>query len=250
MARFVLVHGAFSGGWIWGPLAERLTAAGHIVQAPDLPGSGEDNTPVSGVTLDACAARVCDALTKSSQPSFLVGNSMGGVIATQAAARCPDRVAALVYVAAFAPQDGQSLLDLTRLPEGAGDQVQANIIVEGDPHVATMPATASRDALYGSCSNDVATWAIARQRPQAVAPFATPVSIGPGVLAGIPRFFVLCARDRAIPPALQRRMSREIACTEVMELDTDHTPHLSLPAQLADALDHFATHLARGTGGK
>ena len=249
MARFVLVHGAFSGGWIWEPLAKRLTAAGHNVEAPDLPGSGEDNTPASVVTLDACAARVADALQKSSQPALLVGNSMGGLIATQAAARCPGQVAALIYVAAFAPQDGQSLLDLTQLPEGAGDQVQANIIVEGDPPVATMPAAASRDALYGSCPDDLAAWAIARQRPQAVAPFVTPVSIPPGRLAGIPRYCVLCLRDRAIPPALQRRMSQEIACAEVIELDTDHTPHLSMPAQLADALGHFATHLARAASG-
>jgi pimeloyl-ACP methyl ester carboxylesterase len=249
MAKFVLVHGAFSGGWIWEPLAKRLTAVGHIVDAPDLPGSGADMTPVSGVTLDACAARVCDALQKSSEPSLLVGSSMGGLIATQAAARCPGRVAALIYVAAFAPQDGQSLLDLTRLPEGAGDQVQANLVVKGDPPVATMSAAATREAVFGSCPDDVAAWAIERQRPQAVAPFATPVSIPAGTLDEIPRYYVLSLRDRAIPPALQRRMSREVGCAEVVELDTDHVPHLSMPAQLAEALDRFATHLARSATG-
>ena len=249
MARFVLVHGAFSGGWIWEPLAKRLTAAGHSVEAPDLPGSGADQTPATGVTLDSCAARVREALEKSSQPSILVGNSMGGLIATQAAARCPDRVAALVYVAAFAPHDGQSLLDLTQLPEGQGDQVQANIIIEGNPPVAAMPDGASRNALYGSCSDEVAAWAIARQRPQAVAPFATPVSIPSGALAGIPRYYVLSLRDQAIPAALQRRMSREAGCVEVVELDTDHTPHLSMPDPLAEALDRFANHLARSASG-
>lgn len=240
MARFVLVHGAFTGGWIWEPLAKRLRANGHSVEAPDLPGGGNDNTPAGGITLDSCAARICEALQKSSEPSFLAGNSMGGLIATQAAARCPGHVAALVYVAAFAPQDGQSLLDLTRLPEGSGDQVQANIVIEGDPPVAIMPAAASRDALYGSCAEDVAAWAIARQRPQAVAPFATPVSIPPQALSGIPRYYVRCLRDRAIPVPLQRRMSREVTCAEVIELDTDHTPQLSMTAQLADALEHFA----------
>lgn len=247
MANFVLVHGAFSGGWIWEPLAKRLKAAGHDVLAPDLPGSGDDNTPATGITLDSCAARVSDALQQSAEPSILVGHSLGGVIATQAAARCPERVAALVYVAAFAPQHGQSLADLTQLPEGAGDQVQANITVAGDPPIATMPVAASRDAFYASCPDDVAAWAIAKQCPQAVATFVTPVSVPPGALGGIPRYRVLCLRDRAIPPALQRRMSREVACAEVIELDTDHTPHLSMPSQLADALEHFATHLASAT---
>ena len=245
MARFVLVHGAFSGGWIWEPVATRLAAGGHIVDALDLPGSGEDNTPATGVTLDACVKRVCATLQKSSEPTFLVGHSMGGVIVTQAASECPDNIAALVYVAAFAPQDGQSLLDLTRLPEGSGDQVQGNIIIAGDPPVATLPVAAARDALYGSCPDDVAAWAIARHRPQAVATFATPVSILSEALHDIPRYYVLCLRDQAIPPALQRRMTREIECGEIVELDTDHTPHLSMPDQLADTLARFAAHLAR-----
>jgi pimeloyl-ACP methyl ester carboxylesterase len=244
MARFVLVHGAFAGAWIWGPLMDRLKAAGHSVEAFDLPGSGDDHTPVSKVTLDACAARLCEVLARSSEPAVLAGNSMGGVIATQGAARSPERVAALVYVAAFIPRDGQSLLDLTKLPEGADDQVQANITIEGEPPVAIMPAKASRHALYGSCTEEIAAWAIARQRPQPVAPFAAPVSIPSGALAGVDRYYVLCTRDRAIPPALQRRMISENACADVVELDTDHTPQLSMPDELARALLRFATHRA------
>jgi len=249
MARFVLVHGAFAGGWIWEPVGKRLTEAGHVVDAPDLPGSGDDDTPVGAVTLESCAARIVDALQRGSEPSLLVGNSMGGLIATQAAARCPDKVAALVYVAAFVPCDGQSLLALTQLPEGAGDQVQANIIVDGDPPVASMPDAASRGALYGSCTDDVAAWAIARQRPQPVAPFVTPVSIGSGALDSIPRYYVRCLRDQAIPVPLQRRMTRETIFAEVIDFDTDHTPQLSMPAELAEALDRFAAHPARAARG-
>jgi pimeloyl-ACP methyl ester carboxylesterase len=230
MARFVLVHGAFAGAWIWKPLAERLRAAGHSVEAFDLPGLGDDETHAVDVTLDACAARLCDVLTTGREPAVVVGNSMGGVIATQGAARCPERVAALVYVAAFVPKDGQSLLDLTKLPEGADDQVQANITIEGEPPVAIMPAGASRQALYGSCAEDVASRAIAQQRPQPVAPFAT--------------------RDRAIPPALQRRMINENPFAGVVELDTDHTPQLSMTNELADALHQFAIRIPEVKGQK
>jgi len=239
MARFVLVHGAFTGAWIWGPLAERLRSAGHAVEAFDLPGLGDDTTLPQDVTLDSCAARLAEVLAADAEPAIIVGNSMGGVIATQAAARHPDRVAALVYATAFVPRDGQSLLDLTRLPEGAEDQVQANIIIE--PPVATMPAAASRSALYGSCSEKDAVWAISRQRPQPLGPFGAPVSIPKGALEGINRYFVLCRKDRAIPAALQRRMIAENSITNVIELDTDHTPHLSTTAELADALQKFAS---------
>ena len=192
--------------------------------------------------LDRCAARLCETLAAGSESAIVVSNSMGGVIATEGAARCPARVAALVYASAFLPKDGQSLLDLTKLPEGAGDQVQANITIEGNPPVAVMPAAASRAALYGSCAEDVAAWAIAQQRPQPIAPFVTPVSVPTGALDGISRYFVLCTRDRAIPPPLQRRMIAENPCAEVVELDTDHTPHLSMTEELAQALLQFAAH--------
>jgi pimeloyl-ACP methyl ester carboxylesterase len=248
MARFVLVHGAFSGAWIWGPLIQRLEMAGHSVEAFDLPGLGDDHTPASEVTLDACAARLCEVLASHPEPAIVVGHSMGGIIATQAAARCPQRIAALVYVTAFLPKDGQSLLDLTKLPEGAGDQVQANIAIEGEPPVAIMPAEASRYALYDCCAEDVAAWAIKQQRAQPVEPFVTPVSIPPGTLDGINRYYVICTRDRAMALALQRRMIAENPCAEVVELSTAHTPQLSMPDELAKALHRFAVRSAAAAG--
>ncbi len=198
--------------------------------------------PPSAATLDTCATRLCEVLASRSEPAIVAGNSMGGIIATQGAARCPSRVKALVYVTAFLPRDDQSLLDLTNLPEGSGDQVQANIVVEGELPVAAMRSGASRDALYGCCTDSVAAWAIARQRPQPVAPFVRPVSIPPGSLDGINRYYVVCTRDQAIPLPLQRRMIAENPCADVAELDTDHTPHLSRTDELAKALHGFATH--------
>lgn len=241
MSRFVLVHGAFCGAWVWKPLMEQLKTAGHSVEAFDLPGLGDDHTPVSEISLDSCADRLCGVL-KDGPEAIVVGHSMGGIIATHGAARCAERIAALVYVAAFLPKHGQSLVDLTKLPEGTGDQVQANVAIEGDPPVAVMPAEASRYALYDCCATDVAARAIERQRPQPVAPFITPVSIPPGTLENISRYYVVCKQDRAIPPALQRRMIRENPCADVVELATDHTPQLSMTNELAMALQRFALH--------
>jgi pimeloyl-ACP methyl ester carboxylesterase len=212
------------------------------VEVFDLPGLGDDATPPGDVSLDSCTARLGEVLATSGEPAIVAGNSMGGVIATQAAARYPQYVAALVYVTAFVPRDGQSLLDLTHLPEGADDQVQANIIIE--PPVAIMPSAASRSALYGSCSEADAAWAVSKQRPQPLGPFAARVSIPAEALDGIGRYYVLCAKDRAIPMALQRRMIAENAITNVVELDTDHTPHLSMTAALANTLQQFARHSA------
>jgi pimeloyl-ACP methyl ester carboxylesterase len=188
LARFVLVHGGFSGAWIWLPLIDTLKEAGHLVEAFDLPGMGDDHTSASEVSLDSYAGRVCEVLAANSEPAVVVGHGMGGIVAAQGAARCPERVAALVYVAAFLPKDGQSLLDLTKLPEGCGEQALANVIVEGEPPVAVMRAAASRHTLHGACTEDVAAWPIARQCPQPVSPLPVAVSIPPGVLNGINRY--------------------------------------------------------------
>jgi pimeloyl-ACP methyl ester carboxylesterase len=236
MARMVLVHGAYGGAWCWEPVVAPLRAAGHAVETLDLPGAGDDETPIEGVTLEACAQRVREVLESRPEPAVVVAHSMGGVIATQAAAGSPDRVAALVFVCAFMPSNGQSLLDLTRLPEGAADMIQANIVIEGDPPVAHLSPEATAAAIYNDCTSEQTQWAVARRRPQAVAPFATPVDVDEDALASIPRFYVLTTRDRSIPPELQRRMISEHPCEKVVELDADHAPYLSATDDLVAAL--------------
>jgi len=240
MARFVLVHGAFGGAWSWEPIVGPLEAAGHTVATLDLPGGGDDRTPVEDVTLAACAERVCDRLRERTEPAVLVGYSMGGVVATQAASACPARVAQLIFVAAFMPANGQSLLDLAHLPEGADDLVQANVVVEGEPPVATLPPEAAKEAVFQCCTPEQQAASVARLRPQPLAPFATPVEVDEAVLAAIPRSYVVTARDQSIPPALQRRMIAEHPCRSVIELDTDHAPYLSATDELVAALEELA----------
>ena len=173
------------------------------------PATARTDTPVADVTLDAYADTVCSVLAEG-QPAVLVGHSMGGVVITQAAAPLPgaDRAGWCTWPRSC-PADGQSLLDLTQLPEGAGDQVQANLVVDGDPPVATMPPEPRAPRSTGARDDEAAAWAVARRGPQPVAPFGQPVRIEPAnreAFEALPRAYVTCLQDRAIPPALQRRM--------------------------------------------
>jgi pimeloyl-ACP methyl ester carboxylesterase len=235
MARFVLIHGAFCGAWCWEPVVGPLEAAGHVVEAFDLPGSGDDVTPAEGVTLDAYVERICAVLAGRPEPAVLVGHSLGGVAITQAAARCPQAVASLVYVTAFVPRDGQTLLDLSGLPEGEA-AAKVDLAIAGDPPVAVMPDAAALHAVYNECSEERARWATARRGPQAVAPFVTPVSLEGADLQRIPRAYVTCSEDRRIPYALQRRMIADNGIERVVELHADHSPFLSATDELVAAL--------------
>jgi pimeloyl-ACP methyl ester carboxylesterase len=239
MARVILVHGAFSGGWGWAALTPLLEAAGHTVQAPDLPGSGADETPPEEVTLDGYADRIAEALADGDEPAVLVGHSMGGCAITHAAGRDASQIRQLVYVCAFLPPDGRSLLDMTRLPEGAGDQIQANMVVQ--PPIATLTDEGARLAVYNNCTEEQIAAALPRRGAQALAPMGTPVARGDH-FDEIPRAYVVCTRDQSIPPPLQRRMIADDGhVSPVFELDTDHAPMLSKTAELAAILDQVAS---------
>ena len=173
---------------------------------------------------------------------------MGGAVITQAAANCPERVASMIFVCAFMPADGQSLLDLTHLPEGKDDMIQANLVIEGDPPVAVLSNDATARAIYNRCTEEQRAWAVARRRPQPVAPFADPVHVDEGVLASIPRSYVVTKHDNSIPPALQRRMIREHPCASVVELDADHAPFLSATDELVAALAALAEDTVAAAG--
>ena len=249
MARIVLVHGAFSGAWVWEPVLPGLREAGHTVETFDLPGQGSDQTPIEQVDLDAYARRTCEVLA-AGEPAVLVGHSMGGMVITQAAARTPEQVVQLVYLAAFLPGDGQSLLELTHYPEAAGDQVQANLVVEGDPPVATLPPEAIKVALGGCCTDTQLAWLIEHTVSQPVAPFTQPFRLDPDraeAFAALPRAYITCLRDRAIPPQMQRRMFTDAGCDPVVEIDTDHSVWLSRTDDVVTAVDRLArTGVASG----
>jgi len=238
MARLVMIHGAFGGAWYWEPVVEPLRERGHTVEILDLPGSGDDQTPAEEVNLEGYVERVAAQLGEREEKAVLVAHSMGGVVATQAAAWHPDKVEAVIYTCAFVPQDGQSLIDLTQLPEGADDQIQANLVIEGP--VGKLSDEAARDAIYGETDDEAAAYALSRRRPQPGMPFAEKVQIPAGSLDAIPRRYVHTTLDCSIPPALQRRMIEENGITDVIEIETDHAPCFSRPEELIDAIDRLA----------
>lgn len=247
MAGILLVHGAFGGAWAWEPALAGLREAGHTVQAIDLPAAGEDKTPVADVTLGAYGERICRALDEG-EPAVLVGQSMGGMAITQAAANCPERVVALIYVGAFAPLEGQSLTSLVAYPEAADDQVQAHMVVQGDPPVAILPPAGARIALYNCATPEQARWGSERLGPQPVAAFQTPLVVPDAnreAFERLSRGYMLCLHDQAIPPAMQRRMIEDVGCRPVVEIDADHWPWLSR----TDAFHAALEQLVQATAG-
>src|SRR5688572_19586009 len=100
MASFLLIHGSCHGAWCWRDLLPELAARGHHARAIDLPGHGQDRTPVAQITLDSYVGAVLAAIDT---PPILVGHSLGGITLTATAERAPERITRLVYLCAWLP---------------------------------------------------------------------------------------------------------------------------------------------------
>lgn len=228
-ATYVLIHGAYHGGWCWRHVTPLLSQAGHAVHAPDLPGHGAGDEGRQ-VTLDDYVEAVCAELRRIESPVVLVGHSMAGVVIAAAAEREPERIRRLVFVTAYLPADGQSLADLARADTDSLVRVTRSGAFVSVREDTLVPA------FYGASPAEDVAFARARLVAQAVAPMTAPVRLTPARFGRTPKVYIGCGRDRAITPALQRRMRTAAGCDRTIELDCDHSPFFSGPRALADAL--------------
>jgi pimeloyl-ACP methyl ester carboxylesterase len=234
MSVYVLIHGAWHGRWCWDKVVPLLEREGHKVIAPDLPGHGNDKTPISEISLQAYADRVCEVLDAQSEPVILVGHSMGGVVITQVAEHRPEKIKKLVYLTAFLLQNGEFLLQYAEPDKDA--LVLPNLVMAEDQSSATVKEDALREVFYGDCSEEDVTAAKSLLVPQAAAPFATPVNTTANNFGRIPRVYIACNRDRAISPSIQERMYNNLPCEKVIKMDTSHSPFFSAPQELVGHL--------------
>lgn len=232
MTTFVLVHGAFENGHCWDHVAALLREAGHTVKTPHLPGSPGEGTKHDDVTFQQAVMTVTDVIDADNDPVVLVGHSNGGMVITQAAAERPGQVSHLVYLAAFWPMEGERLLDLTSLPEGAGDGVQANIRVDGPS--AYFDSSAVESVLAHDCSPEILDLIRARIGPQPLSMFEASAHLRNAKLP--PVTYVVCTEDRAIPVSLQRLMALRQPTHEVIELTSSHSPYYSKSKDVARIL--------------
>lgn len=230
MADFLLIHGSCHGAWCWRAVIPALVALGHSARAIDLPGHGQDRTPVADVTLERYARAILAAIDT---PVTLVGHSMAGFPITLAAELAPEKVARLVYLCAYVPRPGLSLADMRRA--GPRQPLREAIEVAADGATFRFRPEMVADKLYHDCPPETVDFAQARLCPQPVLPQATPIA-ALDRWAGVEKHYILCEADRAIPPEYQETMSAAFLPGHVTRMPTSHSPFFADPAGLARQL--------------
>jgi len=224
---FVLVHGAYHGGWCWERLCPELERLGHRTLAVDLP----IDDPTAGAAEYAAAA--LEQMADRERP-VVVGHSMAGLVIPLVAAKRPVR--RLIFVAALLPKVGGSVTE-----QRAAERVDGHVPLastewtEVEPGLWTIGGNTARELFFHDVPRAVADRAIARLRPQAYGFMheVTPLTVWPNVESG----YVLAQDDRAVNPAWSRQVAQERLGVEPIEIAGGHSPFLSRPAELAGVLD-------------
>ena len=182
MATYVLVHGAWHGGWCWKRVRKALQAAGHEVFTPTLTGVGErSHLNSADVNLSIHIADVANLFEwEELSEVILCGHSYGGCVISGVADRIPDRIRAMVYLDAFVLEDGECLCD--HLPRETVQRMRHQAEAAGYGwKVAPIPAEVFKVNAQDSA------WVDARCTPQPLATFEERIRLT-GALDGIPDF--------------------------------------------------------------
>jgi pimeloyl-ACP methyl ester carboxylesterase len=242
---FVLVHPAWHGAWCWKKVVPFLQKHGHNVFTPTLTGLGErSHLAHAEIGLDVHVSDLVNVLKyEDLRDVVLVGHSSAGAVITGVADRAPAHIAHVVYVDAFVPENGQSVLDLVA-PERR-QLMEALVKTEGNgwllPRFAPPPwETIVRD-MWGVTDDGDVRWMLERLDPTPFGHFKDPVRRTNPAAENLACTYIRCRRFQSARFDQHAEVARRTARWRYRELPTSHHPAITAPDKLADLLLELAS---------
>jgi len=231
---YVLVHGAWQASYVWDAVRDDLVNKGNKVIVVELPGHGADQALPHTLTLDVYRDKVIDALNKVDGKVILVGHSMAGMVITHVAEKVPSRIDKLVYIGAFLPASGQSLVDLAF--SDPGSKLKASLISSADQ----LTIDVQRDNLTYLFINDGSQTdkerVVANYRAEPAIPLTNTVTLTEDNFGAVEKVYIKTLQDVVISPDFQDHMIAEAGIKTVYEVNTSHSPFLAQPHVVSDLL--------------
>jgi pimeloyl-ACP methyl ester carboxylesterase len=226
MTTYALIHGAWHGAWCWDPLVAELERRGHRAVAVDLPCDDPGATTIDN------AKQVADSVRDADDEVVVVGHSLGGIVAPVVATLRPVRK--VVFLCALIPRPGRSLGEVIGSEPGTTTEEFDNLPRKvGDDGAVTWDLDVAVQGFYRGCDPDTGRRAAARLRPQV---WTTSREISPLDRWPDCELVTIVCADEVISPEWSRRIAADVLGVEPVELPGGHSPMLSHPVELADAL--------------
>ena len=234
----VLLHGAWHDSRCWETVAELLRNAGLEVYTPDLPGHGQDTTPLNRISLRGYVKAVLQLLEEIGKPVILVGHSMAGMILAQCCNDRPELIRNAVYLCAYLPRNDESLFDLISINRSHEPFIAIEMALQmsADKRSCTINSAEVVSLFYSQADRETAELAQARLCVQATLPLAGKVTLTEEQMNKTPRTYICCTKDKVIPLHHQRRMITRQPCQSLLQIEADHSPFYSDPVELAELL--------------
>jgi len=231
--RYLLVHGAWHASWCWERVAMSLRSEGHQVLTPDLPGHGLNASAAHTIKFSDYTTNIIELIKQQIEPVILVGHSMGGLIITQVADIIPDRIHELIYVAAYIPDDQQSLFSIAENSSSRGASPFL-IVDQAKLEIRLKLVSELKAIFFNRCSDYDAEFAMSKLQAQPLKPFMEKVNLT-GQFKRVPKRVMACRDDQALILADQVNMARQVT-DNIVYLDADHSPYFSTTAEFTSAL--------------
>lgn len=231
--RFIFVHGSWHGGWCWKPLADFMENHGHSVECIDLPGHGENKTPLKEVTYQHYIDTLESALKKEKTPPVVVAHSMGGIVAAPILEKLPELFSHLYFIASYIPKKGQSLIEMAKSFNNS--DVHHYLQEDTKNNVHSMTPEGAKKLFYHDISEDLQDWALSKIQPQPIAPLDLALHLDGSDLHSAKRTYIICENDKTVNPISQREILKHYACKSA-SIDSGHFPFISKPKELAEIL--------------
>jgi pimeloyl-ACP methyl ester carboxylesterase len=237
-APIILVHGAFENDQVWGHVTAKLQKDGYKVITVDLPGRPGNPATPDKVSLDLYRDTVVKALGTTKRPAILVGHSFGGVVISAAAEAAPRKIKTLVYLAAYLPQNGDSLVSLAQ--RDADSKAGPHLQIQQDKGIASIEYSARADLFANDGPEGLRKAIPDLILDEPLAPLATPVKLTAANFGKVDKAYIHTALDQVISPAFQTRMVAATPVRVQYTLNTGHTPFLTDPDGVANAIEQAA----------
>ncbi|MBR9909272.1 MAG: alpha/beta hydrolase [Gammaproteobacteria bacterium] len=233
--NILLVHGAAHDENCWNELVPQLEKLKLKVHTLTLRGHGANRKNAYRVSMNSYAKDVCNKAQKIGKPCVLVGHSMGGMVITAAAQARPELFKQMIYLSAFAPPKTPTCIalyakKLAKLcPEHTSPTPKLNLL----NGTGNYDADTSIRMLYNQCEGDLQALVKRNICPQPLRPFLSLVRWSDKHLGSIPKDYIECTQDNALPIETQRAMQANMHFNHIETLNSDHSPFTSMPTKLA-----------------